>query len=272
MQEGGDLVVVICKSRIRITGSKGNCMIRSHTKHGVIHFGDCLEILPTLPEGSVDMVFADLPYGITACKWDTPIDLFRMWQQLGRVCKPNAAMVFTACQPFTSALVMSQPKWFKVEWVWNKNNSAGFGAAKYKPLTVCESLIVFSNGGGRCTYNPQMEERGKPRTKGGYSSSDNYAITPTQSKNNLYHPKSLLNQFPKAGNTGDRGLHPTQKPVALVEYMIHTYSNPGETILDPTMGSGTTAVAAINTGRRYVGIESDRDIYKLAKERILGVV
>ena len=228
-----------------------------------VHLGDCLEILPTLPDKSIDMVLCDPPYQTTACKWDKLIPLEPMWEQLKRVVKDNGAIVFTASQPFTSKLVMSNPKMYRHQWVWNKNNSAGFATAKIRPFNVCEDIMVF--GKNRVNYYPQMEERGKSRKKGGYSKSENYELTPSKSKNNLYYPKNLLN-FSNASQRGK--VHPTQKPVALFEYLIKTYTNEGETVLDFALGSGTTAVACINTKRNYIGIEKEPEYHAITLERI----
>ena len=226
--------------------------------------GDCLEKMKDIPDGSVDAIITDPPYGTTACKWDSVIPFEPMWEQLKRIIKPNGAIVLFGSQPFTSALVMSNPKMFKHEWVWNKNNSAGFATAKYRPFQICEHILIF--GHGKINYFPQMETRGKQRCKGGYSASDNYAgLVPSRSKSNMYYPKNLLN-FGNAVNKGK--LHPTQKPVALMEYLIRTYTNEGETVLDFTMGSGTTGVACVNTNRNFIGIEMDEKYFEIAKERI----
>ena len=224
--------------------------------------GDCLERMKEIPDGSVDMVLTDPPYGTTACKWDTVIDLEAMWKELKRITKPNGAIVMTSSQPFTSALVMSNPKMYRHQWVWNKNNSAGFATAKIRPLPICEDVLVF--GKDRVNYYPIMVP-GKPRWKGGYSSSDNYGIKPTKKWCDQYYPKNIL----EYGNASQSGkVHPTQKPVALMEYLIKTYTNPGDTVLDFTMGSGTTGVACVNTGRNFIGIELDESYFDIAKRRI----
>lgn len=223
--------------------------------------GECLERMQEIETGSVDMVMADLPYGTTACKWDAVIPFAPLWEQYRRVCKKNAAIVLTASQPFTSALVMSNTAMYRHQWVWNKNNSAGFATAKIRPLAICEDVLVFGNG--KVNYYPQMT-KGKLRKKGGYGSSDNYGIVPTVSVNDDYYPKNLI----EIGNASQVGkVHPTQKPVALMEYLIRTYTNEGETVLDNTMGSGTTGVACINTGRKFIGIERDPEYFKIAQDR-----
>ena len=186
-----------------------------------------------------------------------------MWEQLKRVIKPNGAIVMTATQPFTSILVSSNLRMYRHQWVWNKNNSAGFATAKLRPFAICEDILVF--GINKVNYYPIMT-KGKLRKKGGYSSSDNYGITPTQTINDEYYPKNLLD-FSNASQVGK--VHPTQKPVALMEYLIKTYTNENETVLDFTMGSGTTGVACMNTGRKFIGIELDNTYFKIAVNRIL---
>jgi site-specific DNA-methyltransferase (adenine-specific) len=225
--------------------------------------GDCLELMKDLPDNSVDMILADLPYGVSKCKWDSVIPFEPLWEQYRRVAKERAAIVLSAIQPFTSALVMSNTEMYRHHWIWNKNNSAGFALVKIRPFAVCEDVLVF--GKSSVNYFPQMEERGKPRMKGGYNSSENYGITPSKSKNNLYYPKSLLN----ISNANQRGkTHPTQKPVALMEYLIKTYTNEGDTVLDNVMGSGTVGVACVNLNRHFIGMELDENYFNIAKERI----
>jgi len=226
--------------------------------------GDCLERMQDIEAGSIDMVLADPPYGTTACKWDTVIDLDRMWKQLKRVTKKNGAIVMTASQPFTSALVMSNPSMFKYCWVWDKAKAANFASVKHQPLKVHEDVCVF---GGSGFYKPQMVE-GVMRQKGGYRVDREFAVIDGAPAKicNQYYPKSILD-FSVAGNK-DSKLHPTQKPVDLMEYLIKTYTNEGETVLDFTMGSGTTGVAAINTNRNFIGIELDNDYFSIAESRI----
>jgi site-specific DNA-methyltransferase (adenine-specific) len=186
-----------------------------------------------------------------------------MWEQLKRVIKPNGAIVMTASQPFTTTLIASNMKMFKYCWVWEKNNSAGFATAKIRPFIICEDVVVF--GTGKINYYPQMETRGKPRTKGGYSKSEVYGITPSKSKSNIYYPKNLLH----FGNASQKGkVHPTQKPVKLFEYLMLTYTNEGETVLDFASGSGTCAIAADNLKRNWICIEKDKGCYEVSKKRI----
>ena len=227
--------------------------------------GDCLDVLPTIPDKSVDMVLCDLPYGTTKCKWDAVIPLHIMWQEYRRVIRGGGAIVLTCSQPFTSKLISSNYDDFRYCWVWNKAKAANFPLAKKQPLKVHEDIAVF---GGR--YTPLMTS-GIMRKKGGYSVAREAAVsagTPAK-HNDQYYPKSILD-FSVAGN-GDSGLHPTQKPVALMEYLIRTYTNPGDVVLDNCMGSGTTGVACRNTGRAFIGIERDDGYFELARRRVCGV-
>jgi site-specific DNA-methyltransferase (adenine-specific) len=237
--------------------------------------GDCLEEMKKIPDGSIDLVLTDPPYGTTACKWDTVIPFEPMWEQLKRVTKKNGAIVLTASQPFTSALVMSNPDMFKYEWIWEKAVGSNFATLKYMPMKEHENILVF--GKGKTIYNPQMQERkggGKARSMYTYKSNtvsgdaiSNMVTNRSGQKydENKRNPSSV--QF--FNNREDtRGLHPTQKPVALMEYLIKTYTNEGETVLDFTMGSGTTGVACKNLNRNFIGIELDKDYYEIAKKRI----
>ena len=226
--------------------------------------GDCLEVMKEIPDGSVDMVLADPPYGTTACKWDTVIDLPMMWEQLKRVIKPNGAILMTASQPFTSALVMSNPKMFKYCWVWDKKQGGNPLNAKRQPLRVTEDIAVFNSIG----YIPQMRT-GKMRKKGGINKqpeTTGAVKLDYVSYNDQYYPTNILD-FSNCANKKDR-VHPTQKPVALMEYLISTYTNEGETVLDFTMGSGTTGLAAKNLSRKFIGIELDEEYFKVAARRI----
>jgi len=238
--------------------------------------GDCLERMKEIPDGSVDMVLADPPYGTTACKWDSVIDLDSMWENLLRVGKENCVFLFTASQPFTSALIMSNPKMFKHEWIWIKNRGSNFANTVREPMKEHESVIMFSKG--KWTYNRQMQ----PRTGGGLdranydctfkTSSENYRQFETRENNKLSDmrvPSSWQKFNTVAGS--EKTKHPTQKPVALMEYLIKTYTNEGETVLDFTMGSGSTGVAAVNLKRNFIGIEMDEQYFKIAEERIKGV-
>jgi site-specific DNA-methyltransferase (adenine-specific) len=232
--------------------------------------GDCLEWMKEIPDGSVDMVLADPPYGTTACKWDTVIDLPLMWEQLKRVIKPNGAIVMTASQPFTSALVMSNPNKFRYSLVWDKvNKYTGALNANKMPLRRHEDILVFYEK--LPTYNKQMRE-GLPysstQTTGHgihtqYGKNTEARITINEGGRNPCSVIEIKGDIKKG-----HGLHPTQKPVALMEDLVRTYTNEGETVLDFTMGSGTTGVAAKNLGRKFIGIELDQGYFDIAVKRI----
>ena len=237
--------------------------------------GDCLEVMRDIPDGSVDMVLADPPYGTTACKWDSVIPFEPMWEQLKRITKKNGAIVMTASQPFTSALVMSNVDNFAHTWIWNKRFAANFVQAKRQPLKDHEDVAVFGNNQKQPQYFPQMVDRAAPIKKGGNKPSRAIPIRQTQTAklfsetSKSYHKKhpTTVTSLQFSSRDG-RGLHPTQKPVALMEYLIKTYTNEGETVLDFTMGSGTTGVAAKNLNRSFIGIEMDEAYFNIAKERI----
>jgi len=227
--------------------------------------GDCLEQMKQISNGFIDMVLTDPPYGTTACKWDTVIDLTSMWAELKRIVKPNGAIVMTASQPFTSALVMSNPKWFKYCWVWEKPQGVDPFMAKVRPLNNVEDVVVFAQG--KAPYNPQMAE-GQPYRTVRDKTPRTHELTgqvmrQTETINGGARlPKRVL----KFGR--ETGQHPTQKPVALMEYLIKTYTHESETVLDFTMGSGSTGVACQNTGRNFIGIELDSEYFNIAQSRI----
>lgn len=232
--------------------------------------GDTLEEMDLMEDNSVDMILCDLPYGTTACKWDTVIPFESLWAAYRRVAKKNAAIVLTASQPFTSALVMSNVREFKYCWVWDKvNRYTGALLANKMPMKRHEDVAVFYQA--LPTYNKQFRE-GKPysvkRTggHGGYVGDASMGQTRVGVNDGNHNPCSILEV--KGDNKKEHGLHPTQKPVALFEYLIRTYTNHGELVLDNTMGSGTTGVACMNTGRRFIGIERDENYFAICKERI----
>ena len=260
-----------------------------------IYNEDCLEGMKRIPDKSVDMILCDLPYGTTACAWDTIIPFESLWEQYERVIKENGAIVLTASQPFTSALVMSKPELFKHEWIWEKQKASNFMAAKYSPLKYHESILVF--GKGRVNYNPQkykvleieelisktkkeLEQIMINREYDRFGKIDRRKVVndPTTNKQHLgnrvvrtrnsdtgyRNPKSVL----KINKSINKNIHPTQKPVALFEYLIKTYTDKNETVLDNCMGSGTTAVACMNTGRNYIGFELDETYHTKSLERI----
>lgn len=227
--------------------------------------GDCLEMMKEIPDGSVDMVLTDPPYGTTACKWDSIIPLEPMWEQLKRIIKPNGAIVMTASQPFTTTLISSNIKMFKYCWQWKKSNLTNFLNAKKQPLRCFEEVVVFCSGQSK--YNPQITETGIRKTskrKATKTSVYGKADKETVRDSSKRHPTQLI----EVPNRKDASLHPTQKPVALMEYLIKTYTNEGDTVLDFTMGSGTTGVAAKNLSRSFIGIELDKGYFDIAKERI----
>ncbi|WP_205760224.1 DNA-methyltransferase [Aeromonas caviae] len=232
----------------------------------VLFCGDCLEILPSIQSQSVDMVLADPPYGTTQCKWDSVIDLAAMWRELERVCKPNAAIVMTAAQPFTAQLVCSNMGMFRYEIIWEKGNATGFLNAKKQPLRAHESVLVFYRQ--QPTYNPQMTSgHARKTSKRKTVSSECYgkALSLTEYDSTERYPRSV--QF--FSSDKQRGsYHATQKPVALMEWLIRTYSNIGDVVLDFCMGSGTTGVSCLNTERRFIGVEKDVEIYEVALSRI----
>ena len=238
--------------------------------------GDCLEIMPTLETQSFDAIIADIPYGTTACSWDTVIPFAPMWENLKRLAKPRAAIVLFGSQPFTSALIASNFEMFKWEYIWNKERGTDWQLANIKPLKAHENMIVF--GRGAVTYNPQKVMREKPidARNWAFSSSWNGEHGAFRSKQRTSQ-KIYIDKFPttvltingqiaECNNTNRE--HPTQKPVALMEYLIRTYTNDGDTVLDFTMGSGSTLVAAVNTNRNGVGIELREDYYSIAQRRV----
>jgi len=230
--------------------------------------GDCLERMKEIPGGSVDMVMTDPPYGTTACKWDSVIPLAPMWEQLKRIIKPNGALVMTASQPFTTTLIASNMKMFCYEWVWVKSKITGVLNAKRMPVRKHEAVIIFCDKKSTGTYNAQglvpkgsITKQGKSSENYGARSKKEYVQTHTN------WPRDVL-EIKSEGKT----IHPTQKPVALMEYLIKTYTNEGETVLDFTMGSGTTGVACVNLGRSFIGIEMDENYFNIASDRIKGTV
>lgn len=238
--------------------------------------GDCLERMKEIPDGSVDMILCDLPYGTTACKWDAVIPFAPLWDQYLRIAKPSAAVVLTASQPFTSALIMSNPTLFRHEWIWIKNRGSNFANTVREPMKEHESVLVFSRG--KWTYNKQMQERaegGLARAK--YEVEHNNQERETYRKfegrakhaiSELRVPSSWQKFNIAAGSEKTR--HPTQKPVALMEYLIRTYTNEGDVVLDNCMGSGSTGVACRNLNRKFTGVEMDENYFQVAKERILN--
>jgi DNA modification methylase len=227
--------------------------------------GDCLEEMSRIEDGSIDMILADLPYGTTACKWDVIIPFEPLWKQYKRVIKKRGAVVLFGSQPFTSMLVMSNPAWFKYSLVWDKKFAGNFNNAKYQPMMTFEDVLIFGNG--RITYNPQMTKRDKPIKGGGFTASQSIKQKTLEPLRKVYtdkYPVAIL-EYPRAlGKAG----HPTQKPVALLSYLIKTYTNPGELVLDNTCGSGSTLEAAELNGRNSIGIEKDAGYFEIARNRL----
>jgi len=234
-----------------------------------LHLGDCLEVMRDIPDASVDCVLTDPPYGTTACKWDSVIPFEPMWNELKRIAKPKAAICLFGSQPFTSALVMSNIRDFKYQWVWRKSNVTGFLNAKLQPLRCVEDVVVFAQG--QTQYFPQMRRvpfRFVSRS-GGYSGGkkgygDHQPIS--SSNNGEEYPVNVLNTASEADN-----VHPTQKPVELLRYLIRTYTLEAETVLDFTMGSGSTGVACQLENRKFIGIERDENYFAIAEKRIAEV-
>ena len=225
--------------------------------------GDCLERMEEIESGSVDMVLADPPYGTTACKWDSVIPFPEMWEQLNRIIKPNGAIVLFGSEPFSSALRMSNIKNYKQDLIWKKTNATNPMQAKKRHMMKVENIMLFYKK--QCTYNPQGLIRVNKITKQGKS-----GIISDISKSRKSEYFQEFSNYPDTilEYKRDKQVHPTQKPVALMEYLIKTYTNEGETVLDFTMGSGTTGVACKNLGRKFIGIELDPDYFKIAEDRI----
>lgn len=228
--------------------------------------GDCLELMRDLSPGSVDLILCDLPYGITACAWDSVIPFDRLWAEYRRVAKPNAAIVLTASQPFTTALIASNLREFRYCWVWSKGYPTGFVNANRMPMRAHEDIAVFYRA--LPTYNPQgvrecnrpsRNRRNAPKVMGPRALGKDFVQTRTG------YPWTIISTK-KEGRT----VHPTQKPVALMEYLVRTYTNPGGLVLDNCMGSGTTGVACMNAGRRFIGMELDAGYFEFARARIAG--
>lgn len=230
---------------------------------------DCIAGMNMYPDHSIDMILTDLPYGVTDCRWDSLIPFPALWNQYLRIIKDSGAIVLTACQPFTTRLISSQQKLFRYCWYWSKNMATGFTFAKKQPLRCIEEVCVFYKH--MPTYNPQgiivLDKPIKNRGKHVPAHGDSFYGTRGSLSHDtetwvIHYPRQLLEV------KCERGLHPTQKPVALFEYMIRTYTNPGELVLDACMGSGTTAVACIRSGRNFTGFETDPQHYQTSIQRI----
>ena len=234
--------------------------------------GDCLELMKEIPDKSIDMILCDLPYGTTACKWDIVIPFELLWEQYNRIIKPNGAIALFGNEPFTSRLICSNLKGFKYRMDWNKKIPSGMGYAKYRPMQQTEDIAIFTKKGEKTKYFPQMIKRDKPIKSGGntkqagaYSGFKCMGEGKEYKKTYEFKNPVTLIEFDKIRKGA---LHPTQKPVALLEYLIKTYTNEGETVLDNCMGSGSTGVACINTNRNFIGYELDEHYFQIAKERL----
>jgi len=240
-----------------------------------LRLGDCLEVMKAIEDNSIDAIITDPPYGTTACKWDSVIPFDLMWEQLNRIIKPNGAIVLFGSEPFSSALRMSNIKNYKYDWIWEKSMPTGMATSSFMPMKYHEIISLFINN-GKPTFNKQLAERsasGKVRATtpiyGNSDKSNHVAIGKTEAKQynpTKVNPKTIL-KFNSVANSKGK-VHPTQKPVALMEYLIKTYTNEGETVLDFTMGSGSTMVACVGTNRNGIGIEMDENYFNIASERV----
>lgn len=232
-----------------------------------LYNGGCLEVMKNIADKSVDMILCDLPYGTTACKWDVVISFDKLWEQYNRIIKDNGAIVLFGSQPFTSVLVNSNLRGYKHHWIWLKNRGTGFQVAKYRPMMKTEDIIVFTKKGERINYYPQMIKLDKPYfSRNASSSNGTNPLAHFNSGGKMVDSKYPTNvlEFPKVA----KPIHPTQKPVELLEYLIKTYTNENETVLDNCMGSGSTGVACKHTNRNFIGIELDNNYFEIAKKRI----
>ena len=233
------------------------------------YLGDCLEVMKLIDDNSIDMILCDLPYGIIACKWDIIIPLQSLWEQYKRIIKDNGAIVLTASQPFTSMLVMSNLKMFHYSWIWDKKIPSGMAYARFQPMRQHEDILIFSKN--KCIYNPQKSKRIVPIKSGGQknlntdiTTLDKYKINGFKKIYNEKNPTTIL-VFDKVRKGG---FHPTQKPITLFEYLIRTYTNKGDLVLDNCAGSGTTGIACINTNRNYILIEKEEKYVVIVEDRI----
>lgn len=241
-----------------------------------LYHADCFDVMPTIPDKSIDAIIADLPYGTTACKWDSVLPLDKLWVEYNRILKNTGCIVLTATNPFAATLIMNDPKMFKYEWIWHKNMTSGFALAKKQPLRNHESVLVFYNR--QPTYNPIKESRDLSESS---KKRMNYDFTTTKGTNVQqggitkvkFIPEDKCLSYPKTvkkwnGVNSHNRNHPTEKPLDMMEYLIKTYTNEGDMVLDNTMGSGTTGVACLNTNRRFIGIEMETEYFDIAVRRM----
>lgn len=229
--------------------------------------GDCLEVMKDIPDKSIDCILTDPPYGTTACKWDTVIPFRPMWEQLNRIIKGNGAIVLFGSEPFSSALRMSNLTKYKYDWVWNKKKAGNIFLAKFQPMKIHENIIVF--GEGKTIYYPIMTKRDKVKKSKNYGTGETMGGNKTKESKIYTYTHKNLTSIIEISNASQKGkVHPTQKPVELLEYLIKTYTLENEVILDFAMGSGSTGVACVNTGRKFIGIELDEKYFEIARNRI----
>lgn len=233
----------------------------------VLYNADCFDVFSLIEDDSVDAIICDLPYGTTACKWDSVLPLDKLWAEYKRVIKPNGAIVLTASQPFTSILITSNLSMYRYNWVWKKTRPSNFPNAKVQPMKYHEDICVFSEK--KHLYYPIMIKGDKVRRKGGVNSYEGFnSCLANQSQAGKeymdYYPSSII----EFANPNHNSVHPTQKPVALMEYLVRTYTNNGDTVLDNTMGSGTTGLACLNTNRKFIGIEKEKEYFDIAVNRL----
>lgn len=240
-----------------------------------LYKGNCLEVMKTIQDKSIDAIITDPPYGTTQCKWDSVIPFEPMWEQLNRIIKPNGAIVLFGSEPFSSALRMSNIKNYKYDWIWDKVNGSNFANAKRQPLRQNENISVFYKK--QCIYNPIMVERDEKnirhtKRKNGVGNDEIYGLSKNvdfDGSRKYGYPKNIITYNKRSKELHpSKIVHPTQKPVELMEYLIKTYTNENETVLDFTMGSGSTGVACVNTNRNFIGIELDDNYFNIAKQRI----
>lgn len=246
-----------------------------------LHNGDCLQVLPTIPSGSIDAIITDLPYGTTAIEWDSIIPLAPMWEQVKRVLKANGVFITTASQPFTSILIVSNLEMFKYENIWNKQRGTDWQLANNRPLKAHENIVVFGNG--TITYNPQKTKRNKPMDVSNWKflsahNGEHGSFGSKEHDKKVYYDKFPISVFELSGQIAEvnntNRVHPTQKPIALYRHLVRTYTNEGETVLDIAMGSGTTGVACVQEGRNFIGIEKDTEhgYFSIAENRLKEAV
>jgi len=239
-----------------------------------LFLGDCLEIMRNIDDNSIDMILCDLPYGTTRCKWDIPIPFKFLWKEYERITKETANIILTSAQPFTSKLILSNLNLFKYELIWNKRKVTGFLNAKKRPLVQHENILVFYKKFG--TYNPIMHDNKLKREFKEVKKIDKTKVYGKQKshikniEDNISYPRSIIEKVGVLGNSDEKVNHPTQKPIGLFEYLIKTYSNPNDLVLDNCMGSGTTGVACKRNNRNFIGIELDKGYFDIAKDRIDG--